>query len=428
MVFILLIGYNSYFFCIIKFISYEGIELNKTIAVIGALDTKRSDYAFIKKQIEMRGHRVLLVNTGVLGDPFFPADVTAEQVAKAGGAELSDLREIKDKSYAMEVMTKGIEKVMKHLYEQRYIHGAFSMGGSNGTNIGTAGMRTLPIGFPKVMVSTVASGDTQPYLGISDIVMIPSIIDVSGVNRISAQIYANAVGAIVGMVETETPTIQGKPIITASMFGNTTTLVNRCKDLIEKQGYEMLIFHATGTGGKTMDSLIEKGYISGVLEMTPTELADTLVGGVLTAGWDRMDPAAKWGIPQVIAPGCLDMVNFWGIDTIPRKFKNRLLYRWNSNVTLMRTNIDENEQLGKMIAEKANKCKGPVVIYLPTKGISELDTIGGVFWWPEANKTLFDAIKEYTDSHIPIYELECNINDEQFSQTVSNKLLELIEE
>jgi uncharacterized protein (UPF0261 family) len=400
----------------------------KTIAVIGALDTKGSDYAYVKQLIEQRGHRVLLINTGVLGEPFFPPDVTAEQVAQAGGASLRELRDRKEKSYAMEVMTKGIAVVMKQLYERGRIDGGLSMGGSNGTMIGTSGLRALPIGIPKVMVSTVASGDTQPYVGISDIVMIPSVLDVSGLNRISAQIYANAVGTIVGMVETETPTFQGKPLVTATMFGNTTTLVNRCKDLIEDKGYEVLVFHATGTGGKTMDSLVEKGYITSVLEVTPTELADELVGGVLTAGPNRMDAAAKWGLPQVIAPGCMDMVNFWGMDTVPEEFRDRLLYPWNPNVTLMRTNVEENKRLGQLLAEKANQCKGPVAIYLPLQGISELDAPGREFWWPEADEALFESIKEHTNEDIPIYEIDCNINDELFAQTISDKMLDLLKE
>ena len=212
----------------------------------------------------------------------------------------------------MSVMTRGIAVIMKELFLEGKIDAGFSMGGSNGTMIGTSGLQALPVGVPKVMVSTVASGDTKPYVGISDIVMIPSILDVAGVNRISAKIYSNAVGAIIGMLEAEVPPIDTKPLITASMFGNTTTLVNQCKHLLEQKGYEVLVFHATGTGGKTMEYLIGQGYITGVLDITTTELADELVGGVLSAGPTRMDAAAKWALPQVVAPGCLDMVNFWG--------------------------------------------------------------------------------------------------------------------
>ncbi|SFJ32816.1 Tm-1-like ATP-binding domain-containing protein [Thermoflavimicrobium dichotomicum] len=400
----------------------------KTIAVIGALDTKGNDFIFVKTEFEKRGHQTLLIDVGVLGDPLIQPDVSADQVARAGGSSLDELRKTKDKSLAMAVMTKGITSVVKELYEQGRIQAAFSMGGSNGTVIGTAGLRALPIGVPKVMVSTVASGDTQPYVGTSDIVMFPSILDVSGVNQISAQIYANAVGAIVGMAETAVPQVESKPLIAASMFGNTTKLVNRCKEIIERDHYEVLVFHATGTGGQMMESLIAKGYISGVLEVTTTELADELAGGVMSAGPSRLEAAGKLGIPQVIAPGCLDMVNFWGMDTVPEKYKDRLLYAWNPNVTLMRTTPEENEVLGRMLAEKANRSLGPVAFFLPLKGLSELDAPGEEFWWPEANQALFKAIKENVRKDIEVVELDCNINDEVFAQAVTQKLLTFVKE
>ncbi|RAL21378.1 Tm-1-like ATP-binding domain-containing protein [Thermoflavimicrobium daqui] len=401
----------------------------KTIAVIGAMDTKGSDFAFIKSEIERRGHKAFIIDTGVLGEPLIQPNITSEHVAQAGGIPLAELQKRKDKSLAMETMTRGIAVVMKKLHELRVIDAGFSMGGSNGTMIGTSGLRVLPIGIPKVMVSTVASGDTNPYVGISDIVMFPSILDVSGVNRFSAQIYANAVGALIGMVETGVPQIKRKPLITASMFGNTTVLVNQCKEIIEqKMDYEVLVFHATGTGGMTMESLIENRYISGVLEVTTTELADELLGGVLTAGPNRMDAAAKWGVPQVIAPGCLDMVNFWGMDSVPDQYKDRLLYAWNPNVTLMRTTPEENVQLGRILAEKANASKGAVAVFLPLRGISELDASGEIFWDPEADLALFNSIKQHIRPDIPVYELDCNINDEQFAQAVSSKLLELLDE
>ncbi|WP_369792451.1 Tm-1-like ATP-binding domain-containing protein [Thermoactinomyces sp. Gus2-1] len=276
-------------------------------------------------------------------------------------------------------------------------------------------------------MSTVASGDTKPYVGISDIVMIPSVLDVAGVNRISAKIYSNAVGAIIGMLEAEVPPIDTKPLITASMFGNTTTLVNQCKHLLEQKDYEVLVFHATGTGGKTMEYLIGQGYITGVLDITTTELADELVGGVLSAGPTRMDAAAKWALPQVVAPGCLDMVNFWGPATVPEKFKDRLFYYWNDNITLMRTTPEENENLGRILAEKINRSKGEVAVFLPLKGVSELDAPGKEFWWPEADQALFDAIKQYTNPDIPVYELDCNINDPEFADAVTKKLMELIQ-
>lgn len=401
--------------------------MGKTIAVIGALDTKGHDYAFIKQEIEKHGHQAFVIDTGVLGEPFFDPDISAEKVAEAGGSSLEELRKKADKSHAMSVMTRGIAVIMKELFLEGKIDAGFSMGGSNGTMIGTSGLQALPVGVPKVMVSTVASGDTKPYVGISDIVMIPSVLDVAGVNRISAKIYSNAVGAIIGMLEAEMPPIDTKPLITASMFGNTTTLVNQCKHLLEQKDYEVLVFHATGTGGKTMEYLIGQGYITGVLDITTTELADELVGGVLSAGPTRMDAAAKWALPQVVAPGCLDMVNFWGPATVPEKFKDRLFYYWNDNITLMRTTPEENENLGRILAEKINRSKGEVAVFLPLKGVSELDAPGKEFWWPEADQALFDAIKQYTNPDIPVYELDCNINDPEFADAVTKKLMELIQ-
>ncbi|OYD06655.1 Tm-1-like ATP-binding domain-containing protein [Paludifilum halophilum] len=401
--------------------------MSKTIAVVGALDTKGKDYAFVKQEIEKRGHHALLINTGILEAPYIEPDISSEQVAEASGVSLEELREKRDKSLAMSAMTKGVAVIVKELFEAGKIDAGFSMGGSNGTIIGTAALRALPIGVPKVMVSTVASGDTQPYVGISDVVMFPSILDVSGVNRFSAHIYTNAVGAVVGMVEAEQPKIDGNPLITASMFGNTTTAVNQCTEHLEKEGYEVLVFHATGTGGQTMEALVEKGYITGMLDITTTELADELVGGVLSAGPTRMDAAAKWGLPQVIAPGCLDMVNFWDMDSVPAEFKDRVIYQWNPNVTLMRTNPEENEALGRILAEKANRCTGPAAVFLPLKGVSALDAPDKEFWWPEADEALFASIKRYIRKEIPVYELDYNINDPEFAKAATDKLLELLD-
>jgi uncharacterized protein (UPF0261 family) len=250
---------------------------------------------------------------------------------------------------------------------------------------------------------------------------------VAGINRFSARIFANAVGAIVGMVETTPPQIAAKPLIAASMFGNTTKLVDRCRELLEKQGYEVLVFHATGTGGRIMESLIDAGYINGVLDVTTTEWADELVGGVLSAGSSRLDAAAKQGVPQVIAPGCLDMVNFWARATVPPQFASRLFYEWNPNVTLMRTTVEENAKLGQILAQKANQATALVAFFLPLKGVSVLDSPGGEFWQPEANIALFDAIKANVRTDIPVYELDNNINDPEFADAVVNKLLEFLQ-
>jgi uncharacterized protein (UPF0261 family) len=397
--------------------------MSKTIALIGALDSKGDEFAFVKATIESRGHQVLMINTGIIGEPPFTPDITAAEIADAGGVSLAALRVQADRGHAIEIMTKGVASVAKTLFSQGKFDAVLGMGGSAGTIIATAAMRELPVGFPKVMVSTLAAGDTDAYVGTKDIVLIPSVVDVAGVNRISAQIYANAVGVVVGMVETAAPVIEERPLIAASMFGNTTQLVDQCRSFLSDQGYETLVFHATGTGGRTMEGLINDGYFDGVLELTTTEWADELLGGVLSAGPERLDGAAKQGTPQVIAPGCIDMANFWAPETIPGKYADRLFYKWNPNVTLMRTTPAENAELGRILAEKANRCTGPVAFYLPLQGVSILDSPGGEFWWPEANQALFAAIKEHVREDIPVFELDNNINDEAFAKAVTEQLL-----
>ena len=395
----------------------------KTIAIAGALDTKGEEFKFLKDEIERRGHRTFVIDTGVVGESAFKADISNEEIAKAGGTSIETLKARDDRGEAIDAMARGIAEIIQIIHANGTIDGIISMGGSAGTAVGTSAMRALPVGFPKVMVSTVAAGDTAHYVGIKDVVMIPSVVDVAGINRISRQIFANAAGAIVGMVETETLEAEDKPLITASMFGNTTEAVDQARAIMERHGYEVLVFHCTGAGGRTMEGLISEGLIEGVLDITTTEWADELAGGVLSAGPTRLDAAGKAGIPQVIVPGCLDMVNFWAPDTVPEKYQARQLHKWNPNITLMRTDVEENIHLGKIIAEKANAATGPVAIFLPLKGVSILDSPGNEYWWPEADQALFDAIKSNIRSDIPVIEMDCNINDPEFAEAVTGQLL-----
>ncbi len=395
----------------------------KTIAIAGALDTKGEEFKFLKDEIERRGHRTFVIDTGVVGESAFKADISNEEIAQAGGTSIETLKAGDDRGVAIDTMARGIAEVIQIVHANGTIDGIISMGGSAGTTVGTSAMRALPVGFPKVMVSTVAAGDTSHYVGIKDVVMMPSVVDVAGVNRISRQIFANAAGAIVGMVETGTLEAEDKPLITASMFGNTTEAVDQARAIMERHGYEVLVFHCTGAGGRTMEGLISEGLIEGVLDITTTEWADELAGGVLSAGTTRLDAAGKAGIPQVIAPGCLDMVNFWAPDTVPEKYQARQLHKWNPSITLMRTGVEENAQLGKIIAEKANAATGPVAIFLPLKGVSILDSPGNEYWWPEADQALFDAIKSNIRSDIPAIEMDCNINDPEFAEAVTGQLL-----
>jgi len=398
----------------------------RSIAIVATLDTKGEEAKLIRDYVAGRGHRPLLVDTGVLGEPSIPSDVSRAEVARAGGAELDELRSSQDKSRAMEVMTRGAAAVAERLHREGRIDGVVGIGGSAGTAIGTSAMRALPVGVPKVMVSTVAAGDTRPYVGTKDIAMLYSVVDVAGINRISAAILTNAAGAVVGMAEAEPPKTADKPLIAASMFGNTTACVDRARKALEDAGYEVLVFHATGSGGQTMESLIGDGFIQGVFDVTTTEWADELAGGVFSAGPTRLEASARKGVPAVVAPGCLDMVNFWGVETVPEKYRDRNLYKWNPNVTLMRTTPEENAQLGRLIAEKLNASTGPVALLLPLKGLSQLDSEGNPYWWPEADRALFDALKANLRRDIPVREIDANINDPVFADTAVEVLLGLM--
>jgi len=397
-----------------------------TIALIGALDTKGPEYQFVRECIAARGHQTLLIDVGVLGAPAVIADVSRGEVARAGGADLGALQARKDRGEAVAAMSRGAAVLLPRLHAEGRFDGVIALGGTGGTSVACTAMRALPLGVPKVMVSTVAGGDVSGYVGVQDIVMIPSIVDVSGVNQISRQVFARAAGAICGMVEAQVPTGADRPLITASMFGNTTPAVEAAKAILERAGYEVLVFHCTGIGGRTMESLVDAGLIAGVLDITTTEWADQLVGGVLAAGPTRLEAAARKGIPAVVAPGCLDMVNFWAPETVPAKFQGRKFYPHNPNVTLMRTDIDECRRLGEILAEKLNASRGPVTVVLPLRGVSMIDSPGGAFWWPEADQALYGALKGKLRPDIPVVELDCNINDPLFAETCAGRLLEYL--
>ena len=368
-----------------------------------------------------------MVDTGVLGEAVFEPDVSREQVALAGGSNLSQLIERKERGEAMAVMTKGVAEIARELYEGKRIDGMISMGGGGGTVIGTSAMRSLPAGFPKLMVSTLASGDTAPYVSTTDITMMPSVVDVAGVNRISRRIYTNAAGAICGMVLGEIESGDDKPLIAASMFGNTTTAVDHARQIMESKGYEVLVFHATGTGGQTMEALVADDYISGVLDITTTEWADEVCGGVFSAGTQRLEAAARAGIPQVVVPGCIDMCNFWARDTVPEKYAGRTFYEWNPNVTLMRTTPEENQRMGKIFAEKLSAASGPVAVLIPLKGFSQLDLEGQPFYWPETIRAFITALRGDLRQDIPVTELDYDINAPEFSRQVAETLLAMLD-
>jgi uncharacterized protein (UPF0261 family) len=396
------------------------------IAVVAAFDTKGAEARFVDGIIRARGHRTLTIDVGVLADPSMPVDISASDLAHAGGSDLQTLRSAGDKAKAMEVMTRGAAVVAAKLYGERRFDAIIGLGGTAGTAIASSAMRALPIGVPKVLVSTVAAGDTRPYIGTKDLTMMYSIVDIAGLNRISTRVLGNAAGAVIGMAETTLPAYEERPLIAASMFGNTTACVDRARGTLDAAGFEVLVFHATGAGGMTMESLIADGYVDGVLDLTTTEWADELCGGVFAAGAKRLDAAALAGIPQVVAPGCLDMVNFWAPETVPARYAGRKLFRWNPNVTLMRTDVDENQRLGRILAEKVNQSTGPVRVLLPLRGVSQLDSPGGEFWWPEADQALFQSMRQSLRRDIPLLELDANINDPQFADRATDELLDMM--
>jgi uncharacterized protein (UPF0261 family) len=324
-------------------------------------------------------------------------------------------------------MTRGAAIVAKQYFDAGKYAAMISMGGGGGTVTGTSAMRVLPVGIPKLMMSTVASGDVSAYVGITDITMMPAVVDVSGLNQISRRIIANAAGAICGMVEAdvEQPAYE-KPLIAATMFGNTTRAVDHARSIMEANGYEVLVFHATGTGGRTMEMLTANGYFAGVLDITTTEWADELCGGVLSAGPARLDAAIAAGIPQVVTPACIDMCNFWAPETIPAKYGDRKFYHWNPNVTLMRTTPEENTRMGEIFAEKLSKATAPVVVYVPMKGFSEVDAPEQPFWWPEADQAFVDSLRKHLRKDIEVNILDLNVNDPEFSGAVANRLLAML--
>jgi uncharacterized protein (UPF0261 family) len=401
----------------------------KTVVIVGALDTKGEDFRFVRDLIESEGLRTVVVDFGVMGPPAFAPDVSREDVAAAGGGDLARLASGDHKDEAMQAMANGLAAVVSRLHAEGRLDGIIGMGGSGGTSIATTAMRALPVGVPKLMVSTMAGGDVSAFAGTKDITFMPSIVDVAGFNRLSRLIYTNAAGAIAGMVRMDGPATAGagdRPLVVASMFGNTTPAVNHAKGILEANGYEVLVFHATGAGGRTMESLIADGFAAASLDITTTELADEVCGGVLSAGPERCLAASRAGIPAVLVPGCVDMANFASLESVPDRYRERTFYQWNPNTTLMRTNVDENRRIGALIAAAANAATARVGVLLPLGGVSMLDAEGHEFWDPAADRACFDAIRGGLRPGIPVIDVEANINDPAFAEHVAATLLAML--
>jgi uncharacterized protein (UPF0261 family) len=397
-----------------------------SVYLLATLDTKGPDAAFVRDRLRALGIAVTVVDTGCLGEPAWAGDIPRETVFQAGGTTLQAVRERNDRGEAVTRAAAGAAQLVTAAFARGQVDGVLGLGGSAGTTIGTTAMRALPIGVPKLMVSTLASGQVRQYVGDKDLVMLNSVVDIAGINRISRRILSNAAAAMAGMVQHRVEeTAVDRPVVAATMFGVTTPCVSRAREVLEAAGYEVLVFHAVGSGGRAMESLIADGLIAGVLDITTTELADELVGGILTAGPDRLTAAARCGVPQVVSVGALDMVNFGPPETVPAQFRGRRFYQHNPTVTLMRTTPEENAQLGAEIGRKVSAARGPALLLVPLRGVSAIDRAGQPFDDPVARQALYDGIRQHHGA-VELLELDQHINDPEFAETAARKLLDMM--
>jgi uncharacterized protein (UPF0261 family) len=403
------------------------------VALVGTLDTKGPDFAFLADRLRAAGAEVIVIDAGT-GEPdgLIP-DIDGEAVAAAAGSTRAGLRAAADRGRAVTEMGRGAAAVVADLVAQGRVGGVLAAGGSGGSSIAAQVMAGLPVGLPKLLVSTMASGDVSPYVGAKDVCIMYSVVDVAGINRISRLVLGNAAAAMAGMVAAQAglpATDPGdRPRIAASMFGVTTPAVETARARLAELGYEVLVFHATGAGGRALEALAEARLVSGVLDLTTTELADDLVGGVLSAGPDRLTAAGAAGLPQVIAPGALDMVNFGPPGTVPGQFGGRLFFEHNPAVTLMRTTAGEMAELGGRIGRKTAAATGLAEVFWPERGISALDAEGQPFWDPAADAACLAALdRELTAAGRTLRRVDAHINDPRFATAMADRLHQMITE
>jgi len=407
--------------------------MSRTVAIVGCLDTKGQEVAYLRQQLSAEGCAVHVIDVGILDDPDLkrgdvPApETSSHDVAEAAGTTLAALRETADRGHAVRLMSAGAATIARRLHEAGAIQGVLAAGGSANTNIATAAMRALPIGVPKVMVSTLAAGNVAPYVGTCDITMMYSVVDIAGLNRISRRILGNAARAVAGMVQGGPTEIDaGKPVIAATMFGVTTPCVTEARKYLEAAGYEVVVFHATGSGGRAMESLIADGFVAGVLDLTTTEIADEVVGGILSAGAGRLTAAAAAGIPQVVSIGAVDMVNFGPRETVPSEFGGRLFYEHNPTVTLMRTTAEENSTIGSRMAARLAAAPATTAVLAPTRGVSSIATAGEVFHDPDADRACIRALTEGLEGKVHVQQVDLEINAPDFARLCAETLLNML--
>jgi uncharacterized protein (UPF0261 family) len=398
-----------------------------TVALLGTLDTKGEEYAYLRKCVEGAGSAVLLINAGVVADPDYRVDYTRADVAAAAGSDLVELTAA-DRGRAVAIQAKGAAAIVRRLFLDNQIDGILGVGGSGGSSIVSTAMRELPVGVPKLLVSTMASGDTSPYVGISDVTLMYSVVDIAGINNLSARILANAAAAISGMArgyESYHRPERARPLIGATMYGTTTPCVDAARKWLKEQGYEVLVFHATGPGGRAMEALMESGHITAVLDVTTTELMDEIAAGTMSAGPDRLETAGKLGLPQVVAPGAADQITFRPPSAVPDSYRDRRSYTHNHAITLVRSNASEMAAFGQVMAEKLNRATGPVAVFIPLRGFSDYDAPGGVFHDPDADEALIDSLRRHLSDSVERIEVDTHINDPAFAVAMARRLDEL---
>jgi len=391
----------------------------KTIALIGTLDTKGEEIAFLRSLIRTRGHRAIIVDTGILGKPFLQADISREEIARNGGGDIDTLKEKGDEAFAQRTMAAGLKKIILSLAESKEIHGLLAIGGGQGSNIVAPTLKSLSFGFPKLLVSTkVTQAGARPYVGSKDVLILPPVADLAGINSLTSSVLTNAAGAISGMVEIEKPKAKNKPIVMISMNGTVTDCGLAVKAMLERKGYEVLVFHTIGTGGEALEEYVKSNQVNTVIELAINEITNELMGGLASAGPDRLTTAGKRGIAQVVVPGSADFINFLGPETVPPRYKKRKIHSHNPQATLIRTNVRDNMLLGRTVADKLNRSRGPVVVLYPKKGVSTLDRKGKPFWDPDADMVLLETLKKHLHPHIPMIDLDLYINDTEFAQQI----------
>ncbi len=402
------------------------------ILLIASFDTKGAEADFLRERLEADGLAVIAIDFGTTAPSPLWVEFGAEAVARRADADIGKLKTA-DRNAALAAMTAGITGIVRDLHAEGRVAGIIGFGGSGGTAVATAAMRQLPFGLPKVMLSTVASSDVRAYVDIHDVTMMHSVADFGGLNPITETVLANAAGALGGMVRVRAARKPraARPLVAASMFGVTTPAVDKAGRLLADAGLELVPFHATGVGGRTMESLIEAGYFIAVLDLTTTEWADEVAGGTLSAGPDRLGAATRRGIPQVVVPGALDMVNFFGPDyaaskPLPAALAGRRLHRHNDLVVLMRTSVAESREVGRRIAAKLNAAQGPVAVLFPSRGLSTLDAPGQPFFDPEADAALLDTLRAHLAAYIRLEVVDAHVNDDAFAAAAVDALLAML--